>query len=435
MRILWISNSISPDVCTVLKRPVTLSEGWTFGLAAVISQNQNIKLAIATIWDGGEFREYDINGIVYYLLPVRKMTKINIRSLAPFWKDVIKKFQPDLCHIHGTENTHGLACMCACPDLKYVISIQGLISVISRYFYTGIKPIEIIKNITLRDLILMDTLFNGKKKFESKGSCEYEYIKRSKHVIGRTSWDFAHVKTINPDIEYHFCNEVLRKAFYVTPKWNISEKVNFSIFISQAVYPIKGLHQVLKAVALLKSKYGAIQVRVAGRDITKSETLSDKLRLKGYGSYIKELIRKLKLDENVTFTGSLSEELMAEEYRKAHIFICPSSIENSPNSLGEAQIIGTPCIASYVGGIPDMVVNGETGYLYRFEEVEMLAIYISKLFSDDDLANYISSNEIIAATKRHNRLIIQEQILKIYENIVFPQTDNKNRSNKIAGLS
>lgn len=418
MRILWISNSIPPDVCLVLKRPVPVSEGWTYGLASLISQNQNIKLAIATIWNGVEFKEYEINGVTYYLLPVSNMTRKNMRNLAPFWKDIVKKFQPDLCHIHGTENTHGLACMCACPDLRYVISIQGLISVISRYFYTGIKSFEIIKNITLRDLVLSDTIFHGKMKFERQGICENEYIIRSKHVIGRTSWDFAHVKTTNPDIEYHFCNEVLRKTFYVAPKWNIAEKVNFSIFISQAVYPIKGLHQVLKAAALLKSKYGNIQVRVAGRDITKSETLSDKLRLKGYGSYIKKLIRDLDINDHVIFTGSLSEEQMAEEYRKAHIFICPSSIENSPNSLGEAQIIGTPCIASYVGGIPDMIVNGETGFLYRFEEIEMLAIYISKLFSDDILAEYISSNGILAATERHNKSTIQKQILKIYEKII-----------------
>lgn len=63
---------------------------------------------------------------------------------------------------------------------------------------------------------------------------------------------------------------------------------------------------------------------------------------------------------------------MKQEYLNANVFICPSSLENSPNSLGEAQILGTPCLASYVGGIPDMMFGNE-GYLYRFEEIEMLA--------------------------------------------------------------
>lgn len=58
---------------------------------------------------------------------------------------------------------------------------------------------------------------------------------------------------------------------------------------------------------------------------------------------------------------------------KSNIFICPSSIENSPNSLGEAQLLGVPCIASFVGGIPDMIPSKACGSMYRFEEIEMLA--------------------------------------------------------------
>lgn len=419
MKILWITNTIFPEVCLVLKKPITVGGGWMYGLANLISEKNNINLAVATIWNGRELKEIEINGVHYYLLPVSHMPIKYNRNLEPFWKDVVKSFQPDLCHIHGTEFAHGLACMRACPDLKYVISIQGLVSVYSRYYYTGIKPLEIVKNITFRDLVRMDTIFHGKMKYERQGELEYEYIKTSKHVIGRTSWDFAHIKTINPGIEYHFCNEVLRKSFYIAPKWDITQKVNNSIFLSQAGKPIKGLHQVLKAIALLKPKYDTIKVRIAGRDITRNKTFSDKIRLSGYGSYIKSLINNLNLNGQVTFTGLLTEEQMVEEYRKAHIFICPSSIENSPNSLGEAQILGTPCLASFVGGIPDMVVHGETGFIYRFEEIEMLALYISELFSDDDLTKYLSSNEILAATERHNKLLIQEQILKIYQKIIY----------------
>ena len=86
------------------------------------------------------------------------------------------------------------------------------------------------------------------------------------------------------------------------------------------------------------------------------------------------------------FTGSLREDQMIAEYLNAHLFICPSSIENSPNSLGEAQLLGVPVIASYVGGVPDMVTHGETGLLYRFEEVEMLAEGIRNLFMNMALA-------------------------------------------------
>ena len=54
--------------------------------------------------------------------------------------------------------------------------------------------------------------------------------------------------------------------------------------------------------------------------------------------------------------------------------------------MGEAQLLGVPVIASYVGGVPDMVTHGETGLLYRFEEVEMLAEGIRNLFMNMALA-------------------------------------------------
>lgn len=49
-----------------------------------------------------------------------------------------------------------------------------------------------------------------------RGKIEKEYIERSKFIIGRTDWDFAHAKAINPLIQYFFCNETLRPSFINT---------------------------------------------------------------------------------------------------------------------------------------------------------------------------------------------------------------------------
>ena len=109
---------------------------------------------------------------------------------------------------------------------------------------------------------------------------------------------------------------------------------------------------------------------------------------------------------------------MIKEYLNAHVFVCPSSIENSPNSVGEVQLLGVPVIASYAGGMPNMVVYGETGMLYRFEEVEMLAEHIRRVFTDHTLARHLSENGIKAAEKRHHQRENLNQMLKIYRLIV-----------------
>ena len=99
------------------------------------------------------------------------------------------------------------------------------------------------------------------------------------------------------------------------------------------------------------------------------------------------------------------------------MFVCPSSIENSPNSLGEAQLVGCPVVASYVGGVPDMVEDNVTGLLYRFEETEMLAAAICRVFADDELAKRLSENGSVAAHKRHDGIVNATRMIEIYNTI------------------
>ena len=60
-------------------------------------------------------------------------------------------------------------------------------------------------------------------------------------------------------------------------------------------------------------------------------------------------------------------------YPKTRVFVLSSSIENHASSLKEAMMVGTPSIATFVGGVPEYVRHGENGFLYRFEEYEIMA--------------------------------------------------------------
>lgn len=121
------------------------------------------------------------------------------------------------------------------------------------------------------------------------------------------------------------------------------------------------------------------------------------------------MILKYGLEDNVEFTGPLDAEGMIKEYLRANVFVSPSSIENSPNSLGEAQILGTPCISSYVGGAMDMMSGNEEN-LYRFEEIEMLAYKICRIFQNRE--KQVDMSEV--ARKRHCAETNQRRLLDIY---------------------
>lgn len=417
MKVLWIVNTIFPAPSEALGLSSPVFGGWMYGLAEQVSKIEGVELAVATIYNGNEIKKITIDGIVYFLVPCKNSLKYD-SNLELFWSDVCQQFVPNLVHIHGTEFTHGLACMRKLPQLKYIVSIQGLVSIISRYFYAGISFWEIFKNITFRDIVRLDTIFQQKKKFHKRGKFEREYILKTQHVIGRTNWDLAHTKTINPQRNYHFCNDILRSGFYTTSKWSLYNCNQHTVFLSQAGYPIKGLHQVIKAVFILKKDFPNLKIRVGGINITKRDTLIDRIKLSGYGKYVRQLIERYNLKDDVVFLGFLSEEQMITEYQKAHVFISPSSIENGGNSLGEAQLLGTPVVASYVGGIPDSIENEISGLLYRFEEVEMLAENIRRIFNDDDFTQKLSVNGIETAKLRHRRDINLDNTIEIYKRII-----------------
>ena len=109
-------------------------------------------------------------------------------------------------------------------------------------------------------------------------------------------------------------------------------------------------------------------------------------------------------------------ESMKKQYLKCNVFVSPSGIENSPNSVCEAQMLGVPVVASYVGGTPDMIPDSKCGFLYRFEDIEMLAYYIKKVFREE--SNFDGSHEMNVAHNRHDPKANMEQLIRIYKDII-----------------
>ena len=411
MKVLWITNILFPEAEHLLTGSGELkaSGGWMLGAANALLRNYDVNLCVATVSPKvKKITRLVGESIIYYVIPKGKGNLDINWEYCPYWMIIQNDFKPDIVHIHGTEYSHGLAYMKACGSKNVVISIQGMTSA-SYYYNYGLTKADIYRNITIRD-ILRGSVIKDQKRFVKRSKYEIEMINMANHIIGRTSWDRSHVWAVNPVAEYHFCNETLRDEFYDGSQWCYDNCNKHSIFLSQASYPLKGLHQMLKAMPIILQHFPDTVIRVAGVDISKDITISEKLRLSGYGKYIKKLITKNKLDGKVT--GNLNGEQMKREYLCANVFVCPSSIENSPNSLGEAQILGTPCVASYVGGIMDMMIGNE-GNLYRFEEIEMLAEKVCNIFENKDDQTDMRAT----ALHRHNPDNNSAQLFSIYKHI------------------
>lgn len=419
MKILWLCNKIIPQVCQRLGIEDGNKEGWLNQLADYLDCLEDVNLCVCAPYLEGKEITYISWGKGSSFYGYQKKVIEPHRydgSLDSVFQSILKQVKPDVVHIFGSEYPHTLAMVKAFgkPE-RMVIHIQGLVSFCSLHYFAYLQHSTVSK-WTFRDLLRHDNILCQKKKFEKRGKFEKEAICGVKHVMGRTDWDKACTAILNPKIQYHEVQEMMRKPFY-EGNWKLEECEKHSIFMSQGGYPIKGLHLALQAVALLKKRYRDIKIYVAGSDILHYNSFSEKIRRSYYGRYIDRLIRELKLDGHVLFTGSLDAEEMKRRYLSSHVFLSASSIENSPNSIGEAMLLGVPIVASAVGGVSSLIRHAENGMLYQADAFYMAAYYIKEIFDNDEQAMMLSAKERNYADGLYDRGKILDQVIGVYRDM------------------
>lgn len=382
MNILWIVNKPLIEAVTAIGGNFAgkVTESWVTALADTLVGIKNIKLSVASIY-GGINKLQIIQGekVTHYLIPEESGYYKYHREYEIWWPEIKEKVQPDVVHIHGTERPLGLSYVKVCGARNVVASLQGIVTEIEKYYYAGFPSTAQFRNATIHDILMANLPFQERKHFHIASQFEKELLQSINFVIGRTTWDRAHSLSINPQIKYIKCNETLRSEFY-TGKWYYASCDPHTILMSQANTPLKGAHLAIKALPSIIKRYPDAKLLIAGGDPTQSQTFKQKMRIRTYGKYLKALIKKLKIEEHVQFIGYQNAEGMKQYLLKSNVFLSASSIENSPNSLGEAQLLGTPCVASFVGGTPDFIPDSYCGILYRYDDYVMLSDSICKAF-------------------------------------------------------
>ena len=419
MNILWLINVALPESSRLMNQdPIPLG-GWLVNASAALAEKNNIILSVS--FPKNNSKDVVVlkgKKICYYVFPSVHAKDIISNMQNIYLEKILDMVKPDLVNIFGTEFAHTLDMVNIChnKNIKATITIQGLTSIISQHYLAGL-PTCVQNRFTFRDLVKRDNLKQQEIKFKKRGLLEIEALKKTDHIIGRTTWDKACTSQINPKAQYHYCNETLRGEFY-KHTWYMDKCEKHSIFVSQGSYPIKGLHFMLEAMPIILKQFPDTKLYIGGQNIIKTDTLLEKLKASTYGKYIKELISKYNLIDNIVFTGVLGERQMCARFLKSHVFVSSSSIENSPNSLGEAMILGVPCVASYVGGVGDMMTHREEGFIYPYDAPYMLAYYVCEIFANDKLALKISCSAKNRAKATHDREKNVKQLVAIYEEIM-----------------
>lgn len=427
MKVLWVCNIMIPTIARQLGVSYSNREGWLSGLLDRVVQEQvsnRIELGIA-FPAGEEMGDLqrtmqlgdNMSCRCYGFMENLDTPEIYDAALEKRFQEILGDFEPDILHVFGTEFPHALACIKAYgrPE-RTLVGIQGLCSAIAEEYMADL-PAKVQRQVTLRDRIKEDSIRQQQKKFKKRGEHEKEALLLAGHIAGRTDFDREQAAKINPSAKYHFLNETLRGIFY-RDRWKRTTCEPYSIFLSQGDYPLKGFHYLLQAMPKVMEQFPDTHIYVAGSNIIEVGTFKDWLKLPAYGKYLKKLIRENRLSDHVTMLGKLTAEEMKEQFLRTHLYVLPSALENSPNSLGEAMMLGVPCVAADVGGVHNLLTDGGDGMLYPAGDVDALADRIIEIFTKEAIVERFSDNARKHARVNHDADQNYYRLIHIYREII-----------------
>lgn len=411
MKVLWLAPTPSLYQANSKYNSLYNGGGWVSSLEKLIYKSENIDLAIGFFMDNEPFKSVQ-NNHTYYPISTSKNKVEKILNKLSFDRStkkeveniikIIEDFQPDMIHIFGTEYSFGL--ISKLTKVPIVIHIQGILNPYDNAFF---PPNDNLLNHFLNGNIKnFINVYRTKRSFELGGKREVQVMKSCPNYTGRTSWDFAVSRIYNKNSKYYHINEVLRDEFYdngipIKQSFDVNGKLKLITTISKV--PYKAFDLILKTAKILKENVGLdFEWNVYG--------------IQDYKYWEKKLNIKSS-DVNVNCNGVINAKGLREKLISSDIYIHPSYIDNSPNSLCEAQILSVPIISTNVGGISTLINDNKSGMLCPANDPYTLAYKINLLYENQELRKELGENGRVEALERHNRDTILNNIVSMYSEL------------------
>jgi len=198
----------------------------------------------------------------------------------------------------------------------------------------------------------------------------------------------------------------------VLSKYGLKEQ-NYILFVGR-VSPEKGVHVLLRAFKHISNELSkSFKLVIVG-------PFSGAFNVAQVSSYAEAMMKyaKEKLGERVFFTGAIDKSSLRILYSNAYCLVLPSLTEAFPMVLLEAMASGTPPIGSTAGGIPDIIINGANGLLFRKGDWKDLANKLQMLIQDKSFRDKLAHNARKFTEKNFSWNIVAEKIREIYNSIV-----------------
>ncbi|MBC3787408.1 glycosyltransferase family 4 protein [Spirosoma utsteinense] len=391
MKVLWLTQLPYTQLPNT-KNPKGHPVPWITSLAKELSKKVDLTI-ISNNSKLEKDEEVYIDGVRYLFIKLHRAS-INLLTANRLNSSIVRKhlereiLEHDIMHIHGSEGMYQQACWdLAIPT---VLSVQGIID----QYYPHLQ--EHLSNRRILWKIIQNT--------------EQRYLSKMNNFMCRTDWDKGWVRKISPESKIHHCWESLREEFF---NYDINPVNNNSVIYIGGCDYIKGYREALKSFnTALESAPDMNMIFITSGGLKDRKTIL---------KFIKNQTLDNLNEHNLIFINRLSPIELIEQYKNCFCLLHPSYIDNSPNTICEAQALGLPVIASNVGGVSSLIKHQETGILSSLK-TEELARSIATLYFDKNKQEYLSTRAKLESRSRHNIFSVVNKTLNIYENIINTQS-------------
>lgn len=416
MHILWLVKTVLPQAAAAcgLAGASDVSGSWLTGQLAALRACPDLQLTVLCV--GKADADGTADGVHYRV----------VRDTAAF-APLLQAERPDLVHIWGTEFDPAavMAAAARASGLPVLFSVQGVMRDCAAHLCDGV-PEKYRRSGALwhaiDKIIPGELLDNMQASFDALAAKEAAALADARYVTGRTAFDRAACAALAPHARYYPCNETLRPLFYTGTLWHARDFAAAPVLLlPQGNYPLKNLHTVIRALPAVRQQFPGATLHIAGwPPLDKGPLLRPIIdRMFPYKLYCKRLAAQLGVADALHYTGPLDAAAMRQAYLEADVFLLPSSCENSPNSLGEAMLLGMPCVASNAGGIPDMLAAGREGLLYgESQDADALARCLLQVLTAPDGGTALGQAARARALHTHDAAANAAALVGIYETIL-----------------
>ncbi len=221
-------------------------------------------------------------------------------------------------------------------------------------------------------------------------------------------------------ISHYLLNKAVGLGLSIeTPFAIITPAVKLNTFPKTLAHPTS---ETLKIITIARLNWiKGLDVAIAAMHILKKEGVKFTYHIIGEGDKrqterYKFMVYELDLKEEVIFCGKRSHQETLEQLSKAYLYIQPSLNEGFCNAVLEAQAMGKLTIASNVGGLPENILDGKTGWLFESQSPEALVQTIQKVmvlsFEQKEIISHSAQKRIKAAFNIEKQQI---EFVRFYE--------------------